>query len=77
MTNATKDRQTTVTIKDGAYTTEETHIEGQTLEAYFAAAGLEVDVKGYSLVSDGKRLDPTDVIRPGATIARAKNLRNG
>ncbi|HEY8992220.1 MAG TPA: hypothetical protein VIM37_00025 [Candidatus Microsaccharimonas sp.] len=77
MANMTQNRPETVTLKDGATTKEELHIDGMTIEEYFVSAGLKVDIEGYSLVSDGKRLNPTDTVRPGATIARAKNLRNG
>lgn len=77
MTTTIKDRLTTVTFKDGTCTKEEMYIGGQTLEEYFSSAGLQVDVPGYSLVSDGKRLDRKDTLRPGAIVTRAKNLRNG
>ena len=54
-----------------------THIDGQTLEEYYMQADLTVPIDGFTAVSDGKRLLPTDTLQPGATVVVGRMVRNG
>jgi hypothetical protein len=47
------------------------------VDDYFAKAGLTVPTEGYTAVSNGRRLLPTDTVEPGATITVGRLVRNG